>query len=146
MGCKAEETPEGIRLLGTKDRHLKGVDADMGSFSDQALTLAAIAPFADGCTRIRNVGHIRLQESDRMAAIIQNLNRMHIQAEIIGNDILIHSGQPQAAEIETYEDHRVAMAFSLVGLMTPGIVILNPLCCRKTFENYFEELDKICRL
>lgn len=145
MGCKAQDTPDGIRLSGPSDGTLKGIDVDMGSFSDQALTLAAIAPFADGCMRIRNVGHIRLQESDRMAAIVENLNRMQIQAEIHGDDILIYPGQPGAAQIETYEDHRVAMAFSLTGLRAPGIVINNPLCCRKTFENYFEVLNEICR-
>lgn len=146
MGCKAEDTSEGIRLMGPADGILKAIDVDMSSFSDQALTLAAIAPFADGPSRIRSVGHIRLQESDRMAAIVSNLNRMQIQARIEGDDILIEPGQPQPAQIETYEDHRVAMAFSLTGLRVPGIVILNPLCCRKTFENYFDVLDEICTI
>ncbi|MGN0205432.1 MAG: 3-phosphoshikimate 1-carboxyvinyltransferase [Coprococcus sp.] len=144
MGCQAADTQEGVLLTGPSDGHLKGIDINMGSFSDQALTLAAIAPFADGPTRIRNVGHIRLQESDRMASIIHNLTLMGIHAEIQDNDILIEPGAPHPALIETYEDHRVAMAFSLTGLRTPGIVISNPLCCRKTFENYFEVLDGIC--
>ncbi len=146
MGCQAQDTAEGIRLIGPSDGQLKGIDVDMSSFSDQALTLAAIAPFADGCTRIRQIGHIRLQESDRMAAIVENLGRMQIKARIEADDILIEPGQPQPAHIETYEDHRVAMAFSLTGLRSPGIVIMNPQCCRKTFENYFEILDKICRM
>lgn len=144
MGCQAVDTPEGIRLNGPSDGILRGVDIDMHSFSDQALTLAAIAPFADTPTHIRGVGHIRLQESDRMAAIVNELERMGIHAEIQGDDILIEPGQPQAAHITTYDDHRVAMAFSLTGLRAPGIIITNPLCCRKTFENYFEILDRIC--
>ena len=107
--------------------------------------MAAIAPFADSPTFIRGIGHIRLQESDRIAAIVENLSRMGIHAAIQGNDIYIEPGTPHAATIETYDDHRVAMAFSLTGLRTPGIIISNPLCCRKTFENYFDVLDAICR-
>ena len=145
MGCTASDTPEGICLSGPADGKIHGVDIDMSSFSDQALTLAAIAPFADSPTLIRDVGHIRLQESDRMAAIIENLSRMGIHAEIQGNDIMIEPGIPHAATIETYDDHRVAMAFSLTGLRVPGISISNPLCCRKTFENYFDVLDVICQ-
>ena len=145
MGCSAEDTPEGIRLTGPAQGRLHGIDIDMSSFSDQALTMAAIAPFADSPTFIRGIGHIRLQESDRMAAIVENLSRMGIHAAIEGNDIYIEPGTPHVATIETYDDHRVAMAFSLTGLRTPGIIISNPLCCRKTFENYFDVLDAICR-
>ena len=145
MGCSAEDTPEGIRMTGPAQGRLHGIDIDMSSFSDQALTMAAIAPFADSPTFIRGIGHIRLQESDRMAAIVENLSRMGIHAAIQGNDIYIEPGTPHAATIETYDDHRVAMAFSLTGLRTPGIIISNPLCCRKTFENYFDVLDAICR-
>ena len=145
MGCSAEDTPEGIRLTGPAQGRLHGIDIDMSSFSDQALTMAAIAPFADSPTFIRGIGHIRLQESDRMAAIVENLSRMGIHAAIQGNDIYIEPGTPHVATIETYDDHRVAMAFSLTGLRTPGIIISNPLCCRKTFENYFDVLDAICQ-
>ena len=142
---KWADTPEGIRLTGPAQGRLHGIDIDMSSFSDQALTMAAIAPFVDSPTFIRGIGHIRLQESDRMAAIVENLSRMGIHAAIQGNDIYIEPGTPHAATIETYDDHRVAMAFSLTGLRTPGIIISNPLCCRKTFENYFDVLDAICR-
>lgn len=144
MGCQAEDTPDGIGLTGPENGRLKGGDLDMSSFSDQALTVAALAPFADGPIAIRNVGHIRLQESDRMAAIVENLTRMGVRAEIKGDDILIDPGQPHPAIIETYDDHRVAMAFSLTGLRAPGIQISNPMCCRKTFENYFDVLEQIC--
>ena len=145
MGCKECETDAGILLKGPEKGRLKGLSLDMGSFSDQALTIAAIAPFADSDVRICNVGHIRLQESDRMMAIVSNLKKMGIDAEILENDILIHPGLPQGASIETFDDHRVAMAFSLTGLRCPGMIIENPLCCRKTFENYFEVLDQICK-
>ncbi len=150
MGCTAEETPKGIALKGPENGILRGIDLDMRSFSDQALTIAAIAPFAESNVRIRSVGHIRLQESDRMTAIVTNLRRIGVKAEIDGNDIFIYpsgggcSSELHGARISTYEDHRVAMAFALTGMRQPGIIIEDPMCCRKTFENYFEILDRIC--
>lgn len=141
MGCKVGETMEGIYVEGPLDGILQGIRVDMNNFSDQALTLAAIAPFAKGETVIQNVGHIRGQECDRIAAIVQNLTACGIECHVEGDDIHILPGTVHAAEIETFDDHRVAMAFSLMGLKTPNIVIKNPMCCRKTFENYFECLD-----
>ena len=114
----------------------------MSSFSDQTLTLAAIAPFADSKVEITNVGHIRLQECDRINAIIGNLSGMGIEAFEKDGNITILPGNPKAAEIETYDDHRVSMSFSLPGLICDGIVIKDPYCCRKTFENYYEVLEK----
>ena len=145
MGCRKKEEPEGIRLYGAENALVHGIDIDMHTFSDQALTIAAIAPYADAPVTIRNVAHIRLQECDRMAAIVSELSRMGIDAEADGTDIIIRPGDPKPALIETYGDHRVAMAFALTGLRAEGIVIKDPLCCRKTFENYFKILDEICR-
>lgn len=145
MGCSIQETEDGIVLTGPKDGVLHGIDVDMGNCSDQSMTLAALAPFADGPVWIRNVGHIRLQESNRMEAIQTELTKLGISCKIFGDDILIEPGMPHGGLVETYEDHRMAMAFSLIGLRVPGIVIDNPLCCRKTFEQYFDLLDEICR-
>ena len=144
MGCTLENAEAGIRLTGPSDGHLKGIDVDMHAFSDQALTLAAIAPFAGSPVCIRNVGHIRLQECDRCAAITDALSRMGIRAEVSGDDITIWPGDPAPARIRTFGDHRVAMAFALTGLRAPGIIIEDPACCRKTFENYFDVLDGLC--
>lgn len=141
MGCSIEETAEGIKVTGNGS--LIGIDVNMNDFSDQALTLAAIAPFANGQTVIRNVGHIRGQECNRMAAIVNELTRCGIDCREEGDDIYITPGNVKPATIETYEDHRVAMSFTLVGLMADGIVIDNPMCCRKTFENYYEVLEKL---
>lgn len=141
MGCTVGETPDGIFVEGNGVLH--GVDVNMNDFSDQALTLAAIAPFADSETVIRNVGHIRGQECDRMNAIVSNLSRCGIIAYADGDDIHILPGEVKGCEIETFEDHRVAMSFTLVGLMSGEITILNPMCCRKTFENYYDVLEGI---
>ena len=143
MGCTCEDTPKGICVTGPKDGKLKGVTVNMHSFSDQAITLAAIAPFADAPTTIKGIAHIRLQESNRIAAICTELARMGIRCEEGEDSITIWPGSPKPATIQTYDDHRMAMGFSLVGLRAEGIVIHDPMCCRKTFEKYFEVLDEV---
>ncbi|MGN0161473.1 MAG: 3-phosphoshikimate 1-carboxyvinyltransferase [Lachnospiraceae bacterium] len=142
MGCSVEDTPDGIRVTGPKEG-LTGIDVNMNDFSDQTMTLAAIAPFAKTVTHIHGIAHIRLQESDRLAAIEENLTAMGITCEAGEDEISIYPGEVKPCCIETHEDHRLAMAFAIPGLMTAGIVIKNPSCCRKTFENYFELLDEI---
>ncbi len=140
MGCMLEETPDGIRLTGPKGK-LKGLEVDMNNFSDQALTLAVVAIYADSPVTITNIGHIRGQECDRIHAITENMNRLHIRCEEGEDWVKIYPGEPEPAKIETFEDHRVAMAFAMAGLRSGGIEILNPMCCRKTFEDYFTILN-----
>lgn len=142
MGCTVTEEPEGIAVIGPADGRLKGITVDMNDFSDQALTLAAIAPFADSKVEIKNIAHIRQQESDRIHAITAELSKLGIRCEEKPDGVTIYPGMPTAGMVETYEDHRVAMAFSLLGLRADGIQILNP-GCGKTFENYFELLDEL---
>ncbi len=143
MGCTLSEEREGIRL--TAPETLSGIDVDMNDFSDQTMTLAAIAPYAGDKVVIRNVEHIKGQESDRMAAIINELTKMGIECYEQDKGIVIMPGRPKAAVVETYDDHRIAMAFAVTGLMTEGIEIANPMCCRKTFENYFQVLDELTK-
>lgn len=143
MGCHATDTPEGILVLPPEESTFKGITVDMSACSDQAITLAAIAPFADGPTTITGIGHIRFQESNRIAAIVTELTKMGINCEETESSITIHPGIPTPAIVDTYDDHRMAMGFSLIGLRAPGIIINDPGCCRKTFENYFEVLDKV---
>ena len=141
MGCAVTELPEGLQVKGPGPGKLKGISADMHSFSDQAITLAALAPFADSPVTITGIGHIRRQESNRIAAMAAELSRMGIRAEELPDGITISPGKPQPALIRTYDDHRMAMGFALTGLMAEGIVIDDPLCCRKTFEDYFLVLE-----
>lgn len=227
MGCRSEETGKGIRLwFDAQDaasddevgdqrgvvreqnagmRNFHGVDVSMKDFSDQTMTLAAIAPFADTPTTIRNIGHIRFQESDRLHAILTELQRLGVRCEEVpeADGIRIWpladesadgirswsladenadgirswlladqnsdegkmadrqtadgqtgkagvgqcdssvSGAEGVVEIETYEDHRMAMAFTLSGLVLGGIAIKNPGCCGKTFEHYFDVIDSL---
>ena len=143
MGCKVSETPDGIEVQGALGGRLKGITVDMKDFSDQTMTLAAIAPYADGIVRIENIGHIRLQESDRIHAVATELTRMGIRCEEEEDAITIYPGEPRPAVVQTYDDHRMAMAFALTGLRAEGIEIADPMCCRKTFETYFEVLDSL---
>lgn len=143
MGCTAQDTPEGILLLPPKAGVFQGITADMSACSDQAITLAAIAPFAQSPTTITGIGHIRFQESDRLTAMATELTKMGIRCESNENSITIYPGAPAPSLVETYDDHRMAMGFSLTGLRAGGIVIRDPGCCRKTFENYFEVLEQL---
>lgn len=145
MGCTAADTAEGILLTPPVTEAFHGVTVDMSACSDQAITLAAIAPFADSPTTITGIGHIRFQESNRIQAIVTELTRMGIRCEETESTITIYPGTPQPSLVETYDDHRMAMGFSLTGLRSEGIVINDPGCCRKTFEDYFEVLDHVIR-
>ena len=145
MGCHAEDTPQGIVVTPPANRSFSGVTVDMSACSDQAITLAAIAPFAESPTTITGIGHIRFQESNRIQAIVTELGKMGIRCEETDNSITIYPGTPKPSLVDTYEDHRMAMGFSLIGLRSPGIVIDNPDCCRKTFENYFEVLENVMK-
>lgn len=141
MGCGSVELEDGIKIYPPQEG-LCGGTFDLSAFSDQALTLAAISCFAKEPVTIGGIGHIRYQECDRLKAITQNLANMGIKCEELDEGtIRIYPGTPKPCEIETFEDHRVAMAFAIPGLVTDGIVILDPKCCRKTFETYFDVLE-----
>lgn len=132
-----------IELLKTFD----GGTVDMHAFSDQALTLAAIAPYFTKPTHITGVKHIRGQECDRIKAIADNLKAMGIKCEEYGGGVKIYpapNGQIKPATIKTFGDHRVAMSFALTGLRADGIVIENAEVCSKTFKDYFKTLDNLC--
>lgn len=145
MGCGLIEQAEGIMVDGRQLDSYPGLTVSMKDFSDQTMTLAALAPFATSPTVIKQVGHIRMQESDRLNAILTELGRMGISCKEVPKEdgIMIWPGTVEETKVETYEDHRMAMAFTLVGLKTGVIIIKNPGCCKKTFENYFQIIDEI---
>ena len=145
MGAVLSEEKDGIMLQGAENGDYDGLEANLNSFSDQSLTLAAVSTFAKSPIKITGVAHIRLQESDRLLAIKTELERLGIKTEMGEGEITIFpmSMDSSEVEIETYEDHRVAMAFALIGLRREGIVIKNPGCSAKTFKDYFKVLDKI---
>lgn len=144
MGCKAEDTPDGLRVTGLPNGKLHGIDSDMSAISDTSMTLSALAPFADSPTTIRNIAHTRLQECDRIAAVCAELNRMGVKVEERADGYTIYpAAKIQPATIKTYNDHRIAMSFALMGLKSPGIIIENPGCVSKTFPAYWQALDRL---
>lgn len=142
MGCDVRRDGDAITVVG---RPLHGIDIDMNAISDTAQTLAAVAVFADGPTTIRNVAHMRHKETDRIAALVAELRRAGIAADEFPDGLRIHPGPLRPAEIQTYDDHRMAMSFSLLGLRAPGIRILDPGCTAKTYPGWFDDLGRLCR-
>ena len=141
MGCQVAVSDVGITVTGP--RQLKGIDVDMRAISDTSLTLAAIAPFADSKVTIRNIEHTRWQETDRIHAMVTELRKLGVPVVEHQDGLEISPAPITPAAIDTYQDHRMAMAFSLVGLKTHGIRINNPECVSKTFPNYFEVLREL---
>lgn len=139
MGCQVTVSDSGITVIGP--RQLKGIDVDMRTISDTALTLAAIAPFADSNVTIRNIEHTRWQETDRIHAMVTELRKLGIPVVEHQDGLEISPAPITPAAIDTYEDHRMAMAFALVGLKASGVRINNPECVSKTFPNYFQVLQ-----
>lgn len=136
MGCKVIEHPNGLTVKGAKQLH--GVSVDMRNFSDTFMTLAAIAPFANSPTTITNIGHTRLQESDRIAAMRQELEKINVRVEEGPDWIRIYPSSPMGGIIDAHRDHRIAMAFSVMGLCVDGIVIEGAECVAKTCPGFFE--------
>ncbi|MEZ6048114.1 MAG: 3-phosphoshikimate 1-carboxyvinyltransferase [Planctomycetaceae bacterium] len=140
MGCTVVWGEHNITVIGGP---LRGIDIDMNAISDTAQTLSAVALFADGPTRIRNVEHMRHKETDRVEAIANEMRRMGIKVEVYPDGLTIFPGKVNPAVIETYDDHRMAMSFALVGLKHAGIKIADPGCTAKTYPNYFSDLQNL---
>lgn len=144
MGAKVIETPNGTRVQG---KNLNGIDIDMNAISDTVMTLGVVACFAKGPTTIRNVGHIRHKETDRISALANELGKIGAHVTTTKEGLVITPpGQGKTlhgARIHTYDDHRMAMSLSLAGLKIPGIVIEDPGCVRKTYPGFFEDLERL---
>lgn len=142
MGCTVTRTPEYIEVEGNGKP--RGVRWDMNAISDTVMTLAAVAPFASEPTVIENVGHIRHKETDRLQAVANELTRLGVKVEERAEGITIYPAERiQPATVQTYDDHRMAMAFALIGLRAEGITIADPNCVRKTVPDYFDRLSRL---
>jgi 3-phosphoshikimate 1-carboxyvinyltransferase len=142
MGCRVERHADerGITVQGGA---LRGTDVGMSDISDTVMTLAAVACFADGPTTIRNVAHIRHKETDRLRALATELRRLGAGVEEFADGLIITPQTLHGAEVETYDDHRMAMSLALVGLRVPGVVIENPACVAKTYPGFFADLERL---
>jgi 3-phosphoshikimate 1-carboxyvinyltransferase len=139
MGCQVERSTDSIEVTGPE--RLRGIDVDMNAISDTMPTLSAIAPLASGPVTIRNVEHVRHKETDRIAAVVQELRRLGITVDERADGLTIHPGAPSPGTVHTYDDHRMAMSFAILGTVSHGIVIDDPGCVAKTFPDYFERLE-----
>jgi 3-phosphoshikimate 1-carboxyvinyltransferase len=143
MGCELELGARAIRLTGGA---LRGIDIDMETMPDVVLTLAAVAARAQGTTRITNIANLRLKECDRIHAAASELARLGVEVEEGADHLVIHPpGALKSAAIHTYDDHRVAMAFAVLGLVQPGITIEDPECVAKSFPGFWHELARFTR-
>lgn len=141
MGCRVTYNKDSITVVGGK---LHGVHVDMNAISDTVQTLAAVAIFADGPTTVDHVGHIRHKETDRIAAIANEVRKFGATVDERPDGLTITPGELHAATIDTYDDHRMAMSFALPGLRIPGVVINNPGCTAKTYPEFFDDLAAVC--
>ncbi|BBD60989.1 3-phosphoshikimate 1-carboxyvinyltransferase [Nostoc sp. HK-01] len=141
MGCQVREADGYIEVTGPEQ--LQGIDIDMNDISDLVQTLGAIAPFASSPVTICNVEHIRYKETERIRAVVTELRRLGVKVEEFPDGLKVEPSPITPAAIETYHDHRMAMAFAVTGLKVPGIVIKDPGCTAKTFPDYFTRFFKM---
>jgi 3-phosphoshikimate 1-carboxyvinyltransferase len=143
MGCTIVRGPTRTTVTGSR---LRAVDVDMNALSDTVMTLAVVALFASGVSRIRNVAHIRHKESDRIAALAIELRKLGARIDELPDGLVIDPPPPerlQGASIATYDDHRMAMSFALAGLRIPGVTIQDPGCVAKTYPGFWDDLERL---
>ena len=174
MGCGVDQRLDQTVLTAPPPgRALRGVDVDLNDMPDMAQTLAVVALFAEGPTAIRNVGNLRVKETDRIAALQNELAKFGAQVSVIENDLTVTPPPPPpphpspsssgdsvdggegvrrvaaavaeagGVSVDTYDDHRMAMAFAVAGLAVPGVTINDPACVEKTFPDFFDYLDRL---
>jgi len=139
MGCKVTWRNNGVEVFG---RELTGIEVDMNEMPDLVPTLAITSAFARGKTVIKNIGHLRFKESDRIHALTQELIKMGIHVEEGDDWLKIEGGSAHGAEIETYNDHRIAMSFAISGLVVPGVKIKEEECVNKSFPFFWDTLQE----
>lgn len=146
MGCQVDRTAESITVTGAE---LMGVDVDMNQISDTVQTLAMVALFADGPTRVRNVAHNRFKETDRIGDLAREIRKMGARVDEHDDGMTIHPFEADSRDqrcdvvLDTYNDHRMAMSFALPGLRRPGIRIADPACTAKTYPEFFADFEQL---
>jgi len=140
MGCQVRVERDGIRVAGGR---LRAIDIDMSDIPDMVPTIAVIAAFAQGKTLIRNIGHLRIKESNRIEAVVAQLNKMGVSAVDRGDGLEVVGGSPHGAMIDTYDDHRIAMSFAVAGMQVPGVEIADPGCVAKSFPDFWAVLEQL---
>jgi len=147
MGCDVEYQADGITVTGPANGTLRGVDVDLEAMPDVAQTLAVIAAFAEGPTVMRNIGNLRVKETDRLSALVTELAKMNVTATVEDErDMRVIppiDGEVRAARIATYNDHRMAMSFTLASTRLENMEIEDPGCVSKTLPDFFDRWQRL---
>ena len=147
MGCRVQFADNSTTVTGIGNK-LRGITVDMNAISDTVMTLGVVALFAEGATRITNVGHIRHKETDRIAALACELRKFGARVDEFANGLEIvppETFPENEIAIDTYDDHRMAMSFAVAGLRVPHVVIRNPECVAKTYPRFFDDFERYCQ-
>lgn len=141
MGCDVQYTPHSVIVSRDRDTELQGIDVDMRDMSDLVPTLAAVAVFASSPTTIRGVGFIRAKESNRIDDLVAELQTIGVNAQAAPDGLIVHPSQVRGGVVDTHHDHRMAMAFALVGIGSGGVEIANPSVVGKSWPGFWSMLD-----
>jgi len=142
MGCSVEYQKEAVTV--SRHNELKGIDVDMGDYPDLVQTVAAVAAYARGKTRITNIGHLRFKETDRLGNTAAELGKLGIKVEVNDDAMLIYGGKPKGTEFEAHNDHRMAMSLSIAALFAEGDSIINGAgAVTKSYPRFFNDLTNL---
>ena len=139
MGCGVRQTRSGIEITRDKNTQLRGIEIDMSQISDCVPTLAVVALFAESPTKITGVSFIRAKESDRIGDLATELRKLGANISEHRDGLTITPTPLVGASLATHHDHRLAMAFALIGLRVDGVVVQNPEVVSKSWPDYFED-------
>jgi 3-phosphoshikimate 1-carboxyvinyltransferase len=144
MGCTVEQQGRGIRVVGP--RTIEPITVDMGDMPDVVPTLAVVAAFAEGASEISNIAHLRIKECDRLSATAGELRKLGVAVDEFEDRMVIHGrggAGMHGVEIETHEDHRMAMSMAVAGLRVEGVKILDENCVVKSFPDFWERFARL---
>ncbi len=144
LGCSVSSGDAWVEVTGGELRPGEFV-LDMGDMPDMVPNLAILSAVRPGRTVIRKVSHLRFKESNRLEALVRELTKVGVQASETADGMVIVGGTPHGAEIETYNDHRIAMGFAVLGLAVRGIRIRDRACVRKSFPGFWKEMGRLYR-
>lgn len=142
LGCTVMRGDRWVEVVGGELTPGETI-IELGDMPDMVPTLSVLAAVRPGRTIIKNVSHLRIKESNRLEALVTELKKAGVRAEERDDGLVIDGNRPQGAEIETYDDHRIAMSFAILGLVIPGIKIRDGNCVNKSFPGFWEELRKL---
>jgi 3-phosphoshikimate 1-carboxyvinyltransferase len=142
MGAAMTLAEDSVTIDGAE--HLRGIEIDMSGMPDAAMTLAALAVLAEGPTTVHGLHTLRVKETDRLTALETELRKLGAETSVDGDTLRIEPPREvKAAAIDTYDDHRMAMSFAVVGTTVPGITIRGAECVGKTYPRFFEDLERL---